>query len=162
MSARSRLSSAFDGLGPYAGIAAVLFVLALLMFLLIVQSQQDMLLWTGGRTVGTETNGLVRFRVDGQSYTFVPDQQSSADKPRVEVYYKKSDPFAARLDSTSVRVLDLSFTIAPLLVAAGVVGLGLRRRARGRTSPARAESAFGTGLDPDFVQRQLDQLRRPQ
>ncbi|HWC36793.1 MAG TPA: hypothetical protein VG650_18440 [Mycobacteriales bacterium] len=161
MSARSRLSSAFDGLGAHTGIATALVVFALLGFLLIIQSKQDTLLWTGRHAVGSETNGLVSFAVHGQRYTFVPNPNTSDNRSRVDVYYDKADPFTARLDSTWSRALDAAFVGFPLLLAGGVLGLGAWRRARRRTVPARADDAFGTGLDPDFVRRQLDQLRRP-
>jgi hypothetical protein len=162
VSAKRRLSGAFDGLGRYVGLAVALVVLSLLMFLLVIQSRQDTLLWSGGHTIGAEHNGVVHYRVGGQPYSFVPDPQSNAERARVDVYYDKADPFTARLDSDLTRALDATFVVLPLILAAVLLLVGARRRARRRRSTSRDQAGFGTGLDPDFVRRQLDQLRRPQ
>jgi hypothetical protein len=156
---RSRLRPTFDGLGGYAGAAGVLIFFALLTLLLTIQSQSDMLLWTGHHTIGVEDNGLVRYRVDGENYTHVA-KDPIANGQQVDIYYKASDPFTARVDSTAARVVDIAVTAVPLALAAGVFWLGVRRRRRTRQATS-DEDAFGTGLDSDFVARQLEQLRRP-
>ncbi|HVS67567.1 MAG TPA: DUF3592 domain-containing protein [Mycobacteriales bacterium] len=159
MSAGTRLSSALDGIGPYAGIAAALSIFALLSLLLTLQSRNDMLLWTGGHTIGVERGGVVRYQVDGEAYTHVPTS-SPPEGARVDVYYDRSDPFTARLDSLPARLADVGMTGVPLVLGAGVLALGIRRRMRIRASDTAAGS-FGTGLDPDFVRRQLAERRRP-
>mgnify|MGYP001552364023 CR=1 FL=1 len=159
MTEGSRLRRALDGLGSHAAVAGVLAFFALLTLLVTIQSQSDMLLWTGHHTVGVEDNGLVRYRVDGQNYTHVA-KDPIASGTKVDIYYQASDPFTARVDSTAARVVDVAITAVPLMLALGVLALGVRRRRLMRAKPV-AEKAFGAGLDPDFVQRQLDQLRRP-
>jgi hypothetical protein len=159
VSAGTRLRGRFDGLGPYAGLAAALSIFALLTLLLTLQSRNDMLLWTGGHTTGVERGGVVRYQVDGDSYTHV-SVSTPHEGAKVDVYYDRSDPFTARLDSLPARLADVGMTAVPLLLAVGVLALGDRRRSRIRKADTSAGS-FGTGLDPDFVRRQLEARRRP-
>ena len=64
---RSRLAAALDGAGWAVGLAAVLFVFALLVVLLDLQSP-DAVLWTGHHVTGTEQGGIVSYRWQGQNY----------------------------------------------------------------------------------------------
>ena len=156
---RGRVRALSDGLGVYLGIAVALLVFALLGLLLVLQSPKDVLLWTGTRVVGTEQGGLVSYRWQGEAYTL--DVPGYGNAPHVVVYVDPSDPTNAERESLFIRVTDVALTVLPVSLALGVVALGVRRR----RSTARADSAvdgFGTGLDPDFVRRQLEQLRRNQ
>ncbi len=57
-----------DGAGWSVGLAAALFVFALLYVVLDFQSP-EIVLWTGHRVVVTEQQGLATFRWQGQAYT---------------------------------------------------------------------------------------------
>ena len=64
----ARLRNWFDGAGWYVGLAIALFVFALLAVLVGLQSQ-DRVLWTGQHVTGTEQNGVVYYKWQGQNYT---------------------------------------------------------------------------------------------
>jgi hypothetical protein len=155
---RARIQAMTDGLGVYLGVAGVLIVFALFSFLLLIQSPHDTLLWTGTKVVGSERDGLVYYSWQGQTYTL--DVPGFGNAAHVDVYLKPSDPTDGERNSVLTRVTDIGFTIVPAGLGLAVVGLGAyRRRSRRRAEPAADQ--FGTGLDPDFVRRQLEQLRRP-
>jgi hypothetical protein len=156
---RGRIRAACDGLGWYIGPAVVLLVFALLSFLLIAQSRTDRLLWTGAKVVGQERQGLVYYTYRGQTDTLdVPGFRSAR---HYVVYVDKSDPSIAEAESTTTRVTDEMFILGPVILAAAMLALGVVRRRSQRNRPLE-DYGFGQGLDPEFVRRQLDQLRSSQ
>ena len=64
----ARIRGWFDGAGWFPGLAAALFVFALLAVLLELQSS-DSVRWTGQSVTGTEIGGIVSYRWDGQTYS---------------------------------------------------------------------------------------------
>jgi hypothetical protein len=109
----ARVRKWFDGAGWFVGLAAVLFVFALLALLVGLQSS-DSLLWTGQRVTGTEQGGLIYYRWQGQSYTLdVPGYGSSQ---AVSVYLDPGDPGHATVDNVLNRV------VAVLLIGVPVAG----------------------------------------
>jgi hypothetical protein len=155
----SKLREWCDGLGGYLGIAGVLLGFALLCFLLLIQSSSDRLLWLGDRVVGKQSQGTISYTWHGESHLIaVP---GAPDKPRVAVYLDPSNPDNAITNSVTTRILDAGLTVLPASVGVVIVLLGVLRRRRLRQLPLEAAATYGTGLDPEFVQRQLDQLRRP-
>jgi hypothetical protein len=155
----SRIRAWADGLGWYVGTAGVLLTFALLWFLLILQSSNDRLLWLGSRVIGQRSEGTISYEWHGQSYLIAAP--GAADDPHVAVYLDPSNPSKAITNSVTTRVLDASVTLLPAAAAMGVVTLGVVRRRRRELRASDAAGTFGTGLDPEFVQRQLEQLRRP-
>jgi hypothetical protein len=157
---RGRVRAYSDGLGAYLGVAVALLVFAVLGLLLLLQSPKDVLLWTGTRVVGSEQGGLIYYTWHGESYTL--DVPGYGNAPHVVVYVDPSDPTNAERESLFIRVADGALTVLPAALAAGVVALGVYRRRSTRRQDATRADGFGAGLDPDFVRRQLEQLRRNQ
>ena len=109
----ARVRKWFDGAGWFVGLAAVLFAFALLAVLIGLQST-DSLRWTGQQVTGTEQQGLVYYRWQGQSYTLdIPGYGSSRT---VTVYLDPGDPSHAVVDNVFDRV------VAVLLVGVPVAG----------------------------------------
>jgi hypothetical protein len=154
---RSRLAAALDGAGWAVGLAAVLFVFALLVVLLDLQSP-DAVLWTGHRVTGTEQGGIVSYRWQGQNYSLdVPGYGSSK---AVAVYLNPGNPSNAMVNNLADRAAVGSLVGVPLIAGAGVLAIGLTRKRRWRRRQMRqATPQPGGGLDPDFVAEQLRQLR---
>jgi hypothetical protein len=155
----SRVRRAFDGLGGYIAALIVLLAISVMCLLLLLQSPSDKLLWTGTKVIGSERDGLDYYTWRGVPYTL--DVPGFASKPHVTLFLNPSSPEAAIADSTPRRVLDGLFIVGPLVLGAGVLGGGLLRRRsirRGEDRPG----GFGTGLDPDLVNRLLEQNRGPQ
>lgn len=113
--------------------------------------------WTGTSVIGHEQHGLVYYSWRGESYTLAVPGFGS--KPRYAVVFDRSDPSNAERDSLATRIADIALVGGPLALATAALGWGLLRR-RSMRAGAR-DPSFGRGLDPDFVQRQLEQLRRP-
>jgi len=150
--------SRFDGLGAHVGAATVLVVLAALSLLLFLQSPRDRLLWTGQKVVGTERQGLVWYTWDGQSYSLdVPGYRTI---PQVTVYLDRSNPSDAVTNSLLTRAMDGLFLVVPLVLAGVIVMFGVRRVRRERAYIDQPDRKFGIGLDPEFVQRHLEENRR--
>jgi hypothetical protein len=62
----ARVRNWFDGAGWFVGLAAALFVFALLAVLVGLQSP-DRVLWTGQQVTGTDTAAVVRYAACGAS-----------------------------------------------------------------------------------------------
>lgn len=146
----------FDGLGPYLAGGAVLLLLALMGVLLLLQSPSDKLLWTGHKVTGSERSGLVYYEWHGSTYAL--DVPGFFSKPDVTVFVDPADPETGIIDSTPRRVLDVLFTVVPLVLGIGVLMFGVRRR---RSEKRTVPNDFGRGLDPELVDRLLGQIRQP-
>src|SRR2546430_13675534 len=68
---RARIRALFDGAGWFPGLAAALFVFALLAVLLELQSS-DAVRWTGQHVTGTEIGGIVSYPGGGQNHSLRP------------------------------------------------------------------------------------------
>ena len=97
----ARVRKWFDGAGWFVGLAAVLFVFALLAVLVGLQSS-DSLLWTGQHVTGTEQQGLIYYRWQGQSYSL--DAQGYGSSQAVSVYLDPGDPSHAVVDNVADRL----------------------------------------------------------
>jgi hypothetical protein len=113
----ARVRKWFDGAGWFVGGAVVLLVFALLAALVGLQSP-DSVLWTGQQVTGTEQQGLVYYRWQGQSYSL--DVPGSASSKAIGVYLNPGDPSQAIVDNVLDRVLAGLFVLGP---AAGAVVL---------------------------------------
>jgi hypothetical protein len=113
----ARVRRWFDGAGWFVGAAVVLLFFALLAMLAGLQSR-DSLLWTGQQVTGTEQQGLVYYRWQGQSYSL--DVPGSGSSKAVSVYFNPGDPSQAIIDNVLDRVLAGLLVLGP---AAGAVVL---------------------------------------
>lgn len=153
----ARMRALLDGAGVFVGLAVALFVFALLAALLELQSA-DAVRWTGQRVVGTEIGGIVSYRWHGQTYSL--DAPGYGSAKAIGVYVDPSDPSNAMIDNPVARLIQGSLVIVPLAGGLAVLAVGLTRRWRWERRKARAVSASGRGLDPEWVARHLDELRR--
>ncbi|HCU95317.1 MAG TPA: hypothetical protein DHU96_22440 [Actinobacteria bacterium] len=146
-----------DGAGVFVGLAVALFVFTLLAALLELQSA-DAVRWTGQRVVGTEIGGIVSYRWHGQTYSL--DAPGYGSAKAIGVYVDPGDPSNAMIDNPVARLIQGSLVIVPLAGGLAVLAVGLTRRWRWERRKARAVSASGRGLDPEWVARRLGELRR--
>jgi hypothetical protein len=109
----ARVRNWFDGAGWFVGLAAVLFVFALLAVLVGLQSP-DRVLWTGQQVTGAEQQGVVYYRWQGQSYSL--DAPGYGSSNSVSVYLDPGDPSHAVIDNAADRVT------AVLLIGVPVAG----------------------------------------
>ena len=155
---RARMRSWFDGAGWSVGLAAALFVFALLVVVLEAQAP-EIVLWTGHRVTGTEQGGIVRYHWDGQSYAL--DAPGYGSSKAVSVYLNPGDPNNGMLDNAADRALMVLLVGGPAAGGVTLLAVGLTRKYRWRRRRLRLEaSSSGHVLDPDFVARQLRELRR--
>lgn len=145
-----------DGAGWSVGLAAALFAFALLFVLLDLQAPESVL-WTGHHVVATEQHGLATFRWQGQAYTV--DVPGFGSGRAVDIYFDPGNPSAAMADNLADRVFAGALVGGPVLVGVGVLLAGLSRKRRWARRQRRQAASYGSGLDPDFVARQL-QARR--
>src|ERR1700733_8579420 len=153
---RGRLGAVLDGAGWSVGLAAALFVFALLFVALDFQSP-EIVLWTGHHVVATEQGGLATFRWHGQAYTVDVPGFGSGNK--VDIYFNPGDPSGAMADNVPDR--ELSGLMVGVPGMAGVVA-GLTRKRRWARRQRREAASYGDGLDPEFVARQLKAYRGDQ
>jgi hypothetical protein len=133
-----------------------LILVAVMAFLLAVESHSDNLQWTGAKVIGQERQGLVFYTYKGQTNTV--DVQGYGSKARYAVMVNRNEPADAEPYSVGTRISDGLFVLGPLVAGAAVVSVGAFRRRRQRVRAGQSDG-FGSGLDDDFVQRQLKQLR---
>ncbi len=151
---RGRLGALLDGAGWSIGLAAALFAFALL-FLALEFQTPDIVLWTGHHVLGTEQGGLVTFRWHGQLYTV--DTSGDGSAKGVGVYFNPGDPSAAMVNNVPDRLLAGLLFGVPVLGGVAVLLAGLTRKRRWARRQRRTAASYGTGLDQDFVARQLKQ-----
>ena len=123
----ARVRKWFDGAGWYVGGAVVLLVFALLAVLAGLQSP-DSMLWTGQHVTGTEHQGLVYYRWQGQSYSL--DVPGSGSSKAVSVYFRPGDPSQAIVDNVPDRVAAGLLVLGPVAGAAVLLVLGGTRNYR--------------------------------
>ncbi len=149
---RGRLSAVLDGAGWSVGLAAALFAFALLFVALDSQSP-EIVLWTGHHVVATEQHGLATFRWQGQGYTV--DVPGFGSGKKVDIYFNPGDPSGAMADNVPDRVFAGLLVGGPVIVGVAVLVAGLTRKRRWARRQSRRAASYGSGLDPDFVARQL-------
>ena len=154
---RGRLGAVLDGAGWSVGLAAALFVFALLYVALDFQSP-EIVLWTGHHVVATEQQGLATFRWQGQAYTVDVPGFGSGNK--VDIYFSPGDPSGAMADNVPDRVFAGLLVGGPVIAGVAVLVAGPTRKRRWARRQRREAASYGDGLDPDFVARQLKAYRR--
>lgn len=124
----ARVRNWFDGAGYFVGGATVLLVFALVMVVLVSQSP-DHVRWTGNQVIGTEQNGIVYYRWQGESYT-LDDVNGNGSSNAVSVYLDPSDPGQAMLDNLFYRVLTGFLILGPVTGAVVLLVVGGTRNYR--------------------------------
>lgn len=123
----------WHGLEWPLGAAAVFFLVAVFMFVLVVNSASGVQ-WTGIRTHGLSQNGLVTYKYGGNEYTLPDDAHKTYATPhRVTVWLSRSHPddnSKAFLANDIARWLDFSIVVVWLLISAGFVIGGVRHHRR--------------------------------
>ena len=152
----ARIRALFDGAGWFPGLAAALFVFALLAALLELQSS-DAVRWTGQRVTGTETGGIVTYRWDGQTYSL--DAPGYGSAKAVGVTLDPADPSNAVLDNTFLWMVEGGLVVVPVAAGAALLVAGLTRRRRWERQQQRIAPTTGQVLDQEFVTRHLRELR---
>jgi hypothetical protein len=155
----------FQGMGPFAAVAAILFVVGVLAVLLELQSP-SMVLWTGIKVQGTTQNGLTYYTYGNGSYAIDNSKADAGDarKRPTTVWLSHSDPTdssKAYIENAYNRWLDFSFTtmwfiLAFLVLAAGFIRRQLRLRRRIETM-----GEFGRGISDELIRRQLRARNQP-
>ena len=156
-----------NGMAPFIGCAAVLVFMGVLAFLAELQSA-SFVQWTGIKVHGDTYGGVTTYSYRGVSYS-IDDPDVSAEDERhlpTTVWLSRSDPTdtdRAFIESAWDRWTDFVFLTgwffaAALIVVGGWVRLLVRRR---RRSQDMLQRTFGTGLDPELVQRLLAERRQP-
>ena len=152
----ARIRRLFDGAGWFPGLAAALFVFALLAVLLELQSS-DAVRWTGQRVTGTEIGGIVSYRWAGQTYSL--DAQGYGSAKTIGVVLDPADPSNAVIDNPFPRVVEGSLVAVPLAAGVALLAVGLTRRRRWERRQMRTAPETGQVLDQEFVSRHLRDLR---
>jgi hypothetical protein len=152
----ARIRRLFDGAGWFPGLAAALFVFALLAVLLELQSS-DAVRWTGQHVTGTEIGGIVSYRWDGQTYSLGAPGYGSAKA--VSVYLDPANPSNAVLENPFLRLVEGSLVVVPVAGGVALLVAGLTRRRRWERRQLRKAPETGQVLDQDFVSRHLRELR---
>jgi len=152
----ARIRGWFDGAGWFPGLAAALFVFALLAALLELQSS-DAVRWTGQHVTGTEIGGIVSYRWDGQTYSL--DAQGYGSAKAVGIDLDPADPSNAVIDNTFPRVVEGALVAVPVAAGVALLVVGLTRRRRWERRQMRIAPTTGHVLDQEFVTRHLRELR---
>ena len=166
MPGTSRSGAWLDGMKPFLIGAAVLCFFGALCFLLEIQSP-TFVQWHGIKVQGDTYRGVTTYTYDGQRNS-IDNVDVAADDLRhipTTVWLPYSDPDnpeRAYIESPWDRWTDFAlvtgwFFVAFVVVAAGLIRASLRHRRRSVV----LTSAFGTGLDPELIQRILRERRRP-
>jgi hypothetical protein len=153
----ARIRRLFDGAGWFPGLAAVLFVFALLAVLLELQSP-DAVRWTGQHVTGTEIGGIVSYRWDGQTYSL--NAQGYGSAKAVGVYLDPADPSNAVIDNPFLRLVEGSLVAVPVAGGVALLVAGLTRRRRWERRQLRVAPETGQVLDQGFVSQHLRELRQ--
>ena len=145
----------FEGTGAFPWIGLGFVVLSVLFVASILLSPDGWQWWLTAKTVhGSEQDGLVYYTYGGSNYA-VSDPNSLRTGSRT-VYVISSNPSAGALSDAGT-ILDWTVTAGPVVVAAGFVAWGFRRRSQiNRRHAARQNGVEGTsggGLDSETVRR---------
>ena len=154
---RVRIGRWFDGLGLFVGPAIALFVLALLVVVLEVQTP-EILLWTGHRVTGTEQGGIVFYQWHGQNYSLNAPGYGSAKA--VSVYLDPGDASNAIADNLADRAFVGLLVGGPVALGVALIAIGVARRSRSRHRRARGGPRPAVDvLDTDVAAKNLRELR---
>lgn len=132
------------------------------LFLLMEAQSPSRLYWTGQAVAGTNSQGIVYYRVGGEQYTVDDTGPVPAHPTPVTVYVDPADPSQALLLKPT-RWID-AVGVLVWFVAAGVClmvsAIGGARRRRKRAELAHQGSGYGGGLDSDWISHHLERSQR--
>lgn len=126
-----------EWLGSRSTIAAIVLMVAGLLFVGLEAQSPNRVYFTGDRVTGTVEGGIVYYEVHGAQYTQdYPEVATPPDGAKVSVYFYPDDPSAGLVDRPtrwieSVAILVWFVAAAVLLVAAALRHRALRRRVAG-------------------------------
>jgi len=123
----ARVRSWYDGAAWFVGPAVALFVFALLAVLVGFQSP-DSVLWTGQHVTGTEQNGVVYYRWQGQSYSL--DASGYGSSNAVSLYLDPGDPSHAVLENATDRAAAVLLVGVPIAGGVALLIVGGTRNYR--------------------------------
>jgi hypothetical protein len=146
-----------DGAGLYIGLAVVLFVFALIVVFLELQSP-DLVQWTGHRVTGTEQGGIVFYQWHGQSYSL--DAPGYGSSKAIAVYLDPANPDNAMINDWADRVFVALLIGAPIVGGVLLLVAGLTRNYRWRRRRMRRGRRAGDLLDTEVAAQHLRELRR--
>ena len=131
-----------DWLGRPSTIAAAALVVLGLLFLGIEAQSPTRLYWTGRHVTGTVHDGIVFYRVDGQTYTVDDALGANADGSHPTVYVDRGDPGNSLLYRPA-KWVDAGAVLVWFVAAAGCLLLGAVRRARSSGRRRELERSLG-------------------
>jgi hypothetical protein len=123
----ARIRGWFDGAGLSVAVAGALFLAAVLIALLALQSKSA-LLWTGQTVTGTEQGGVVSYHWQGRPYSVTVPGYGSAKA--LTLYLDPNDPGGAIPDNIGNRVGDVLGIGVPFLAGVVVLVVGGSRNYR--------------------------------
>jgi hypothetical protein len=152
---------------PFLIGAAVFLFFGILAFLAELQSA-SFVQWDGIKVHGDTYGGVTTYTYKGESYSIDNTDVSAEDLRHIPttVWLPRSDPEnpeKAFIESAWDRWTDFVFLTGWFIAAFVVIVIGMLRmrlRRRRREREALADN-FGTGLDPELVQRILAERNRP-
>jgi hypothetical protein len=144
--------------------AAVLCFFGGLCFLLEIQSP-SFVQWHGIEVHGDTYRGVTTYWYDGVPYSIDNPDVSAGDLHHLPTtvwlpYSDPDNPERAFIESPWDRWTDFALVTGWFFAAVGLVMAGMIRLWFRRRRAAERTSAFGVGLDPELVQRLLDEGRR--
>jgi hypothetical protein len=165
MQSRTGLSGRFlrDGVRPSL-VVAVLLVLVGVLFLVLAMLSPSRLYWTGQAVHGTNSGGIVYYKVGGQSYSVDDPGPAPAHDTPTTVYVDRGDPGTALVQSPT-RWIDAATVLVWFAGAVAVLAWPTGRRAwqgRRRTVTGPDSDAFGRGFAPGSIARYREMSERPQ
>lgn len=130
-----------ERLGHRSTIAAVVLVIAGLLFVGLEVQSPNRMYFTGERVTGTVEGGIVYYEANGSQYTQdYPSVSAPPDGTRIGVYFSRESPSTALVDRPTrwieaVAILVWFVAAAVLLAVAALRRRSLRRRNAPRQRP---------------------------
>ena len=162
-----RISEVFDGMRPFVVCACVLLFFGVLAILIELQSG-SFVLWDGIKVHGDTYGGVTTYLYKGERYSIDNTAVSASNLHHIPttVWLSRSDPTdsnKAFIESAWDRWTDFVFLTGWFFGAFVFLAVGFSRqlRRRRRREAAALTENFGTGLDPEIVERILAERRRP-